>query len=253
MRISLLQRSIEWLDADKNRTSAQKWIEQCRESQLVVLPEMFTTGFCTDPKCGAESDERTLKWMQLMAAEYQTTLAGSVAVECDGEYFNRFYVVRPDGEYVKYDKRHLFTFAGEHLNYTAGNERVVVEIEGVRVLLLVCYDLRFPVWMRNRGDYDMILCVAAWPRPRRLPWDILLRARAIENLCYVGGVNIVGQDVNVEYSGGTVAINFLGEVIAKVEDDTEGIATFDVDLEALGEFRAKFPALNDADDFEILK
>ncbi len=116
MRISLLQRSIEWLDADKNRTSAQKWIEQCRESQLVVLPEMFTTGFCTDPKCGAESDERTLKWMQLMTAEYQTTLAGSVAVECDGEYFNRFYVVRSDGEYVKYDKRHLFTLAGEHLN-----------------------------------------------------------------------------------------------------------------------------------------
>ncbi|MFR9534604.1 MAG: amidohydrolase [Rikenellaceae bacterium] len=251
MKISLLQRSIEWLAADTNRAKAEEWIAKCTDSKLVVLPEMFTTGFCTDPKCGAESGEVTLKWMQEMAAKYATCLAGSVAVEAHGDYFNRFYFVRPNGEYAKYDKRHLFTFAGEHLKYKAGDERVIVEVEGIRILLLVCYDLRFPVWSRNRGDYDVILCVANWPKPRRSPWDLLLRARAIENVCYVGGVNIVGQDVNVEYSGGTAAIDFLGEVVAKVDNNTEGIATFEVDKEALEAFRAKFPALNDADDFEI--
>lgn len=226
-------------------------IAQCATSRLVVLPEMFTTGFCTDPRVGAESGEQTLAWMQQMASRYGVALAGSVAVELDGDYYNRLYVVEPDGRYSKYDKRHLFTFAGEHHNYKAGDQRGIVEIEGVRILLLICYDLRFPVWSRNRGDYDMILCVANWPRARRAPWDLLLRARAVENLSYVCGVNIVGSDPNVDYSGGTAAIDFLGNVIASVPDDQEGVATVEIDMEALRNFRAKFPALNDADNFEI--
>ncbi len=251
MRVSLLQRTIEWCAAENNRNRAEEWIARCSQSQLVVLPEMFTTGFCTDPSLSAESGEPTLAWMCLMAKKYNLTLVGSVAIEQDGRYFNRLYVVRPDGSSTKYDKRHLFSFAGEDKNYTAGSERVVVEIEGVRTLLLVCYDLRFPVWIRSRGDYDLILCVANWPTPRRRVWDLLLRARAVENLCYVGGVNIVDSDPNVSYSGGTAAVNFLGDVVASVNDDEQGVATFDVDLDALSAFRAKFPALDDADNFEI--
>ncbi|MFI3316094.1 MAG: amidohydrolase [Rikenellaceae bacterium] len=253
MKITLLQRSIEWLAADKNRANAEEWIARCADSQLVVLPEMFTTGFCTAPNGSAERGEPTLGWMQQMASRYQVHLAGSVAVDIDSKNYNRLYVVAPDGSYVHYDKRHLFTFAGEHHHYTAGQRRVIVTIHGVRILLLVCYDLRFAVWSRNRGDYDMILCVANWPEARREPWDLLLRARAIENLSYVCGVNIVGSDPSANYSGGTAAIDFMGKVICRVEDNIEGAATFWLDLDALNAFRTKFPALDDADNFEILK
>ncbi|MFI3262225.1 MAG: amidohydrolase [Rikenellaceae bacterium] len=252
MKVSLLQRSIKWLAPDDNKNNAEQWIAQCVGSDLVVLPEMFTTGFCTDPRDSAEKGEQTLVWMQQMAALYDVHLAGSVAVNVDGEYYNRLYVVSPDGTYVKYDKRHLFTFAGEHKFYKAGDQKVIVEIAGVRILLLICYDLRFPVWSRNRGDYDMILYVANWPTPRRKPWDLLLRARAIENLCFVCGVNIVGSDPFVEYSGGTAAINFIGETVAEVADNEEGVATFELNMDNLKAFRDKFPALNDADNFEII-
>lgn len=249
--MSLIQCSIEWLAADRNRQSAEKFIAQCEGSDLVVLPEMFTTGFCTVPLCGAESGEPTLKWMQQMAERYNVTLAGSVAVEIVGLYYNRMYFVRPDGSYEKYDKHHLFSFAGEHNHYRAGQERVIVELKGVRILLLICYDIRFPVWCRNRGDYDMILCVANWAKPRRMPWDTLLRARAIENLSYVCGVNIVGDDPTSYYTGGTAAINYKGDTIVMVEDEKEGIATFDLDMEALEAFRERFPVLNDADKFRL--
>ncbi|MFI3268166.1 MAG: nitrilase-related carbon-nitrogen hydrolase, partial [Rikenellaceae bacterium] len=162
MQISLLQRSIKWLDANYNKDKAEEWIAQCEGSRLAVLPEMFTTGFCTDPKTSAEDGEQTLVWMQQMTSKYGIHLAGSVAVNINGEYYNRLYLVSPDGAYTAYDKRHLFTFAGEHKNYKAGDQRVIVEIEGVRILLLVCYDLRFPVWRRNIGYYDMILFVSNW-------------------------------------------------------------------------------------------
>ncbi len=251
MKVSLVQRSIEWLDFKKNWADAEKYIAECADSQVVVLPEMFSTGFCMEPEKSAVGGAETLGWMQEMAKKYSVNLLGSVAVEEDGAYYNRFYIVRPSGEFTKYDKRHLFTFAGEDKRYKAGNERVIVEVEGVRILLIVCYDLRFPVWIRNRGDYDLILCVANWPKSRRSAWDALLRARAIENLCYLGGVNIVGEDPSAVYSGGTAAINYIGATVANVEDNVKGIATFEVDMDALNAFRAKFPALNDADNFAL--
>ncbi len=256
MRVSLIQRPIEWLSAPSNRSDAERWIAKCEGAQFVVLSEMFTTGFCVDPALLAESDCETLQWMKQMAERYGCAIAGGVAVEDvteSGErsFYNRLYVVNRDGSHTKYDKRHLFSFADEQLKYRAGGRRVVVEIEGVRVLLLVCYDLRFPVWSRNCGDYDMIICVANWPASRRSAWDILLRARAVENLCYVCGVNIVGEDPSCSYSGGTVAVDYKGNVIAAVEDNESGIATFEIDLEALNRFRERFPALNDADKFEI--
>ncbi len=251
MRVSLIQKSLEWLAVESNRESTEALIAQCRGSRMVVLPEMFTTGFCLEPESSAERGEETMMWMQEMASRYDTTIVGSVVVEQGGDYYNRLYVVRQDGGVVSYDKRHLFSFAGEDRHYRAGRERVVVEVEGVRVLLLICYDLRFPVWSRNRDDYDMIVCVANWPESRRSAWDALLRGRAIENLAYVAGVNIVGSDPSASYSGGTVALDYIGGELARVADYCEGVATFDLDLERLLAFRKRFPAINDADDFEI--
>ncbi len=251
MKVSLIQSSIEWLNPVENRMAAQRWIAECEGSDLVIFPEMFTTGFCMEPTSMAESNGETLEWMVSMAKRYDVAIAGSVAVEEGGRYYNRLYLVKRDGAYVKYDKRHLFTFAGEDKVYSFGNERVVVDVDGVRILLLICYDLRFPVWMRNRGDYDMVLCVANWPKARREPWDILLRARAIENLSYVCGVNIIGDDTSCHYSGGTAVVDFKGNVVSSVADDCDGVATFELDMDGLSKFRSRFPALNDADDFEI--
>ncbi|MFI3259705.1 MAG: nitrilase-related carbon-nitrogen hydrolase [Rikenellaceae bacterium] len=254
LRVSLIQSSIEWLAADRNRSTAEGYIVQCEGSDLVIFSEMFTTGFCMEPLCCAESGaegEVTLKWMRQMAATYSTSIVGSVAVEDGGEFYNRLYFVRADGSYVKYDKRHLFSFSGEDRHYRSGEDRVVVELDGVRILLLTCYDIRFPVWCRNRGDYDAIVCVANWPEQRRKVWDILLRARAIENLSYVCGVNIVGSDPTCRYSGGTAVINYLGECVASLKDGECGVLFYELDMEALARFRERFPALEDADDFTL--
>ncbi len=250
MKISLLQYGIEWLNPQRNLERIDRWISQCSGSQLVILPEMFATGFCMNPEDAAD-DGSVLRWMQQRAEQYGIAIIGSVATECEGRYYNRLYVVKSDGSYSHYDKRHLFTFAGEDRSYEAGDERVVVELGGVRILLLVCYDIRFPVWSRNRGDYDVIVCVANWPKSRREVWDTLLMARAIENVSYVCGVNIVGEDPMCSYSGGTAVIDYKGRRVATVEDDCEGLATVEIDSEALRDFRVKFPALDDADSFEI--
>ncbi len=252
MKISLVQNSIEWLNPSVNRSNAEVWIKKCEGSDLCLLPEMFSTGFCMDSEKASCSSGETLEWMKNMARKYQIAIAGGVAVEQSGSLYNRFYVVERSGKVSHYDKRHLFSFAGEGDSYRAGEERVVVNIGGVRLLLLVCYDLRFPVWSRNRGDYDVMLCIASWPKSRRSAWDILLRARAVENLCYVCGVNIVGSDPQCEYSGGTVAIDFLGSTVASVADYECGAATLDVDMGSLKKFRERFSALNDGDRFEIL-
>ena len=210
---------------------------------------MFTTGFCTDPTETAEpADSETLAWMRSVAAARNAAVGGSVATEADGRYYNRFYFVKPDGSYATYDKRHLFSFAGEDKRYTAGTERVVVEHCGFRILLQVCYDLRFPVWCRCRSDYDAILCVASWPAPRREVWRTLLRARAIENQCYVVGVNRTGDDPWNHYAGDSAVVDFKGTPLCEA-DASEGVFTARLDREALDRFRTKFPAWRDADDF----
>jgi len=197
MNITLIQADLVWNDPAANRNRFEREIFAVGETDLVVLPEMFPTGFCTRPREAAEPDGGpTLAWMRRTARKKGAALAGSVAVEQDGRYFNRFYFVRPDGATVHYDKRHLFTYGGEHKEYTGGDRRVIAEYKGWRILLQVCYDLRFPVWSRNRDDYDMILYVASWPTPRVEAWSALLKARAIENVCYVAGVNRVGDDPN---------------------------------------------------------
>ena len=248
MKITILQRDIEWANPSVNINRADEVIDRNPGSDIYVLPEMFSTGFCTNPEGIAESDNsETLQWLKRKAAAIDAAIAGSVAVTKDGKFYNRFYFVKPDGSVTHYDKKHLFTYGGEHKRFTAGNERVVVEFRGVRILLEICYDLRFPVWARNRGDYDMILYVASWPTPRVSAWSALLVARAIENQCYVAGVNRVGNDPACQYCGGSVVIDPYGKTIAACTANLECEATATIDIEALEAFRAKFPVLNDAD------
>lgn len=248
MRISLLQSDVAWADVEENIRRADRLIDAHAGAELYVLPEMFSTGFATDPQGIAEPAEGpALSWMKQKAAATGAAMAGSVATAADGRFFNRFYFVKPSGEVVSYDKRHLFSYAGEHERYSRGEERVVVEWLGVRILLQVCYDLRFPVFSRNRGDYDLVLYVASWPQSRRRVWDVLLRARALENQCYVAGVNRVGDDPQCHYDGGTVLINAYGRDLATCQDEEACVCSGEIDIEALRAFRKKFPVLQDAD------
>lgn len=216
---------------------------------LIVLPEMFTTGFCFDPSHAEgviDDGAETVAWMRRMAERYDAAVTGSVAV-VDGErYFNRMYFVRPDGGVEHYDKRHLFAMGGEADHYTAGRRRVVVEWRGVRILLQVCYDLRFPVFARSRGDYDMIVYAANWPTPRIAVWDTLLRARAIENQCYVAGVNRVGSDPWCSYCGHTALIDPYGRDTAVCPEE-ETVVIGGIDMDFLRAFRKKFPVLDARD------
>ena len=254
MKIALLQQDIVWADPASNVARADKAVQAVpADADLIVLPEMFSTGFATKPEGIAEAEQSdTLEWMRRTARQRYCAVAGSVAVaidEPDGSmsYRNRFYFVKPDGSIKHYDKHHLFTYGGEHLRYTAGSERVVVEWRGVRFLLMVCYDLRFPLWNRNREDYDCALYVASWPTPRAEAWTTLLHARAIENQCFVVGVNRVGSDPACHYSGGSVIIDPYGPDLAACTDGQECMAVANLDLEALKAFREKFPVLKDRD------
>lgn len=252
MRVTLLQRDIVWADPEANMRRNDALFHSDGGADLYVFPEMFSTGFCTRPEgIAEESPSATLEWMKQKAANFGCAVAGSVAVHERGNYFNRFYFVTPDRKAVQYDKRHLFTYGGEHRTFTPGNERVIVTYKGVRILPLICYDLRFPVWSRNRGDYDMAIYVASWPAPRTGVWRHLLRARAIENQCYVAGVNRCGSDPGNMYEGATVLIDPRGDIVAECPDCTESSISAEINLGLLGEIRAGFPVLNDADDFTV--
>ena len=252
MKVVILQTDISWASPEENVRNADAAIDKYESVDLFVLPEMFSTGFCTEPDGIAESaDSNTLKWMKAKAAARDCALAGSVAVKENGRFYNRFYFVHPDGKVECYDKKHLFTYGGEDKRFTAGKDRVIVTFRGVRILLLVCYDLRFPVWSRNRGDYDMILYVASWPKTRVEAWKLLLRARAIENQCYVAGVNRVGKDPYCEYSGGSAIIDSYGRIVAECEDGKVCEAQGNININALQNFRKVFPVLNDADCFSL--
>lgn len=252
MKIVLLQTDIQWLKPDENRKHAEQLIRSSTDAQIIILPEMFTTGFCTAPQGVAEkADTQTLAWMQKMAKMKDAAIAGSVLTDDGGKYYNRMYFVLPDGNYTTYNKRHLFSFAGEDKNFEAGQERIIVEYKGVRILLQICYDLRFPVFSRNRGDYDMIIYIASWPTSRIEAWNALLKARAIENLCYVAGVNRAGTDPENSYCGATALYDFMGKKVVSAQQDIEDYIYGNIDIDALNNFRNKFPALQDADKFSI--
>jgi predicted amidohydrolase len=247
MKIALIQTEIVWGSPEANIAVMDTLIDHAGKADLYVLPEMFSTGFVMQPENYAEKQGLSLKWMQGKARQTDAAVCGSLAVADGDKYYNRFYFVKPDGSVAVYNKRHLFTYSGEHEHYQKGNGRTVVEWRGVRILLQVCYDLRFPVFSRNHKDYDLALYVASWPESRRMVWDILLKARAIENQCYVAGVNRVGDDQKCHYNGGTAIISPYGNVVSDAADNETYVVVATLDMEKLKAFREKFPVLDDAD------
>lgn len=252
MQIVLFQKDIVWADPQANRKRMREAVVSAPDADLYVFPEMFSTGFVTSPEGVAEeAPSETLELMKELSRARGAAITGSIALHENGRYYNRLYFVKPDGSVVHYDKHHLFTYSGEDKTFTAGHDRVIVEWKGVRFLINVCYDLRFPVWTRNRGDYDAAIYVASWPVSRRFAWDLLVRARAIENQCYVIAVNRVGNDPSCDYDGGSVMVNPYGELEAACSDGVEDCVKVFLDMEELKRFRCKFPVLNDQDDFSI--
>jgi hypothetical protein len=250
MEIALLQTDIAWGDKKVNLEQVEQLMNQHPGAQLYVLPEMFATGFMVGEGVAVEPVGGDVhRWMVQKATQKGCAVAGSVAVEENGRLYNRFYFVTPDGATWHYDKHHLFTYAGEDKRYTKGEDRVVVRYGGLRILLQVCYDLRFPVFSRNRGDYDVAIYVANWPTARLFAWQTLLRARAIENQCFVLGVNRVGNDPANAYSGGTVALDPQGQTLAECRANEVDVARATLSLEALEQLRRSFPVMRDGDVF----
>ncbi|MGC3874327.1 amidohydrolase [Halomonas sp. GXIMD04776] len=262
LRTTLVQADLRWEDPDANCRLLDEQLGSlgADDTDLIVLPEMFATGFTMNSREMAEPMEqsRSVAWLRDQAVKRRCVMTGSVAVIADGEYYNRLIWATPGGELIHYDKRHLFRMAGEHERYGMGNARRMVELKGFRILLTVCYDLRFPVWLRQQPDegehfeYDALLCIANWPAPRRHPWRTLLQARAVENLCYVIGVNRVGEDAKkLPYAGDSMLVDFKGDPLIDESRDQPFIRTGALDREALSEFRDKFPAWMDADRFTL--
>ena len=250
MRVALIQTDIQWMDTEQNMKNAERMINSCSHTDMFILPEMWNTGFIASHD-GLVQDAAT-EWMKKMSRQKNAALCGSLSVKSpDGKNYNRQYFVRPDMEISVYDKRHLFSYGGEDAYYHAGERRVVAEYLGVRFLLLTCYDLRFPVWSRNANDYDAIICVANWPESRQHVWDTLLRARAIENQCYVIGCNRVGSDPKCTYIGHSAVIDSRGRTVAEAERECEQIIFADLDFDSQNRFRQKFPVLDDRDAFEL--
>ena len=247
--VTLVQQVITPNDPQYNLDVFTQSMASITKTDLIVLPEVFTTGFCASARSYAESvDGRAYEWMAQQSAKHNAVVTGSLVVKVDDQYVNRLVWMRPDGSYTEYDKRHLFRMAGEHTRYAMGSERVLVELKGWRVLPLICYDLRFPVWSRNRNDYDLALYVANWPSARALHWNCLLQARAIENLSYILGVNRVGMDeAGQHYAGDSSVYGPAGELIATSQE--AGLITVELYADKLAEYRERFPAHLDADQF----
>lgn len=257
LTITTIQTTLYWEDKVANLQMLETKINSIQEkTEIVVLPEMFSTGFSMKPEQLAETMEgETVQWMKRMATTKKIILTGSIIIEEDGNYYNRLIWMLPNGQYGIYDKRHRFAFAGEDDHYTAGSKRLIASVKGWKLNLLVCYDLRFPVWSRQSSgeepEYDVLIYVANWPERRVHAWKTLLQARAIENQCYVVGVNRVGEDGNnIHHSGETMVVDPLGEVLYSKKEE-EDIFTITIDKDHLQAIRQKLPFLKDADEFEI--
>lgn len=250
-RFYLVQSDVAWEQPDSNRQHFSELMSTCVDG-VIVLPEMFTTGFSmassrlAEPMTGV-----TLDWMKTQAATLRSVICGSQIIGDAGQYFNRFLWVEPDGQVIHYDKRHLFRMADEHHHYAPGQHRVTLAVGDMQLLPQVCYDLRFPAFSRNRSDYDLLLYVANWPSSRRDQWLALLKARAIENQAYVIAVNRIGLDGNgVDYAGDSCVIDFRGKVLLDLAA-SDAVADVDLELAPLQEYRQAFPAHLDADEFEL--
>jgi omega-amidase len=253
LTLSLIQAATHWHAPAKNRALFDDWFAQVpAAADVVVLPEMFSTGFTMASAQVAEAMQGpTLEWLRRAAADLGKVVCGSLVIAEAGVHYNRFLWAQPDGSLQHYDKRHLFRMAGEHEHYAPGRRPLTLELKGWRIRPFVCYDLRFPVWLRNRGDYDLLLGVANWPAARQGAWNTLLRARAVENLSYVAGVNCMGRDGNgVDYRGGSGVYGPDGEIQLEVLD-REGVLTATLEPQVLLRWRERFPANLDADNFEL--
>jgi omega-amidase len=257
LNLTIIQPDIIWGDIDANLEHLDVLISGNKApTDLIMLPEMFSTGFSMDAKNLAETNTgKAYKWMLNKADKYKAAITGSLIYTENNKYFNRLYWINPDGEFFIYDKRHLFRMGREDQIYERGNKRLIVHYKGWRICPLICYDLRFPVWSRNKNEYDLLVYVANWPAARNQVWNILLRARAIENQCFVVGVNRVGRDgENIHYIGESCVIHPKGYLSTGIHEPIEQVINYTIDLQELMDFRMKFPTLNDADNTsDILK
>ena len=256
LHVALIQSDLHWESKAENlKMFSQKIAVITEPTDLIILPEMFSTGFSMQPEKLAEAMKgETVKWMKEEARKKNAVITGSFICLENGKHFNRLVWMKPDGTHNIYDKRHLFSMGDENNHYTSGTGRIMEEINGWKICPLICYDLRFPVFARNSktNPYDLLIYVANWPERRAHPWKTLLLARAIENQAYVAGVNRVGTDASeLYYSGDSAMINYKGEIISKIPSDKEFTEIITLNYAELQEFRKQFPALNDADDFEI--
>lgn len=255
LTITIIQPNLAWENKKANLEMLSQKIESIQEkTEVVILPEMFSTGFSMKPELLAEKmDGETIEWMKKITSSKKIILTGSVIIEDEGKYFNRLIWMLPNGDYGFYDKRHLFAYADEHNHYSAGSKRLIAQVKGWKINLQVCYDLRFPVWGRQQSEaeFDVLIYVANWPERRSIAWKTLLQARAIENQCYVVGVNRVGEDGNkIYHSGDSMIIDPLGEILYQKSNE-EDVFTFSLQKEKLAMVREKFPFWRDADPFII--
>ncbi len=258
LTITTIQTDITWEERSANlRLLEKKIVEIPQQTELVILPEMFNTGFSMKPEQLSETmDGETVEWMRRVSRENGIILTGSIIVEEEGKFFNRAIWMLPNGQHGQYDKRHLFAYGGEDRHFTAGNKRLIASVKGWRINLQVCYDLRFPVWARQQlkdtdPEYDVLVYIANWPERRSHAWKTLLCARAIENQCFVIGVNRTGTDGNnIYYSGNSLVIDPMGQVLYHMADE-EDVFTITLQKERLEETRTLFPFWKDADDFKI--
>ena len=252
LNVTVAQGNIQLENIEANITHFEQLISRVPENtQLVVLPEMFSTGFTMNTACAETMNGKTVSWLQSMVTSYGFAILTGVMIEENGSYYNRAIFVYPDGSYSHYDKHHLFSYGKENNHYKAGQKRVIVEYLGWRICLQICYDLRFPVWSRNQNDYDILAYIASWPDARQSVWSILPVARAIENQCYVLASNRTGSDSSGNYAGESRIISPKGATEASVELYKEGIAAGALSLSELQRFREKFNVSADADRFTI--
>jgi predicted amidohydrolase len=258
LTITLIQTDLSWENKKANLEMLQQKIESIKDkTEVVILPEMFSTGFSMKSELLAETmDGETIHWMQKIASQKKIILTGSIIIEQEGKYFNRLIWMLPTGNYGFYDKRHLFAYADEHSHYTKGNKKLIASVKGWKIQLQICYDLRFPVWSRQEhgnsdNQYDLLINIANWPEKRNRAWKVLLQARAIENQCFVAGVNRVGEDGNkILYSGDSSLIDPMGEIIYYKNND-EDIFTYTLKKDIITECRKQFPFWKEADSFLI--
>ena len=253
MKIALIQTSLIWENPIENRSHlSQKITGFMDDVDLIVLPEMFSSGFTMNPKAVAETMQgETVLWLQHLAKAKNSAITGSLVIEENGNYYNRLVFVFPTGEIKTYDKKHLFSLAGENEFYAAGKDKLILEYKGYKICPLICYDLRFPVFSRNLENYDLLLYVANWPKPRVNAWDILLKARSVENMCYTIGVNRIGKDHNHhEYIGHTQVIDFLGEYVLEPQE-ADAVVIVELNKAKLLQTRRKLAFLNDKDNFQL--